>query len=76
VASDLLREQGIASARTELAWSGDRPCLESTRFDRIGAHGRHRVVSLAAWSDAYDGVRDSWPDHDPTVGSFSAPPFI
>jgi len=62
VASHLLREQGIASARTELVWSGDRLCLESTRFDRIGAHGRRGVVSLAAWSDAYDGVRDSWPD--------------
>lgn len=62
VASELLREQGIASAHTALVWSGDRLCLESTRFDRIGAHGRRGVVSLAAWSDAYDGVRDSWPD--------------
>lgn len=62
IASCLLHEQGIASARTELVWSGDRLCLESTRFDRIGAHGRRGVVSLAAWSDAYDGVRDGWPE--------------
>jgi len=62
IAASLLHEQGIASARTELVWSGDRLCLESTRFDRIGAHGRRGVVSLAAWSDAYDGVRDGWPD--------------
>lgn len=62
IASCLLREQGIASAHTELVWSGDRLCLESTRFDRIGAHGRRGMVSLAAWSDAYDGVRDGWPE--------------
>ncbi|MBT2119247.1 type II toxin-antitoxin system HipA family toxin YjjJ [Dyella sp. LX-66] len=62
LAANLLHEQRVASARTELVWSGDRLCLESTRFDRIGAHGRRGVVSLAAWSDAYDGVRDSWPD--------------
>ena len=62
IAACLLHERGIASARTELVWSGDRLCLESTRFDRVGAHGRRGVVSLAAWSDAHDGVRDGWPD--------------
>src|SRR6185437_4081907 len=32
-----------------------RPCLESTRFDRIGTHDRRGLVTLAAWSDAHDG---------------------
>lgn len=62
LAGELLREQGIASAVSELIWSEGRLCLESTRFDRIGAYGRRGVVSLAAWSDAYDGLRDSWPE--------------
>ncbi len=61
LAGELLTEQGLASAHSELIWSRDRLCLESTRFDRIGPHGRRGIVSLAAWSDAHDGVRDSWP---------------
>ena len=61
LASELLAEHGHASARDELAWSQGQLCLESTRFDRLGAHGRRGFVSLAAWSDAHDGVRDSWP---------------
>ena len=61
LAGVLLAEQGMASARSELIFSHGRLCLESTRFDRIGAHGRRGVVSLAAWSDAYDGKRDNWP---------------
>jgi len=60
LASEVLREHGQPSARTELVTSGGRLCLESTRFDRLGAHGRRGVVSLAAWSDAHDGVRDDW----------------
>jgi len=62
LASVLLAEHDLISARSELIWSHGRLCLESTRFDRIGAHGRRGVVSLAAWSDAHDGVRDNWPD--------------
>jgi len=61
LAGEVLAEQGMASARSELIWSGERLCLESTRFDRVGAYGRRGMVSLAAWSDAYDGVRDNWP---------------
>ncbi len=60
LASQLLGEHGHASARDELVWSHGQLCLESTRFDRTGAHGRHGFVSLAAWSDAHDGVRDDW----------------
>ncbi|HWU75241.1 MAG TPA: type II toxin-antitoxin system HipA family toxin YjjJ [Rhodanobacter sp.] len=61
LASQLLGEHGHASAHDELVWSQGQLCLESTRFDRTGAHGRRGFVSLAAWSDAHDGVRDNWP---------------
>lgn len=61
LASTLLAEHGHASVRTELLWSQGRLCLETTRFDRIGAHGRRGFVTLAAWSGAHDGERDDWP---------------
>lgn len=60
VASQVLTEYGLPVASSALVWSDGRLCLESTRFDRLGAHGRRGVVSLAAWSDAHDGVRDNW----------------
>lgn len=61
LAAELLAAHGYASARTELIRSHDWLCLETTRFDRMGAHGRRGFVSLAAWSDAFDGERDHWP---------------
>lgn len=61
LANQLLAEHGHADPRDELVWSQGQLCLESTRFDRIGAHGRRGSVSLAALSDAHDGIRDSWP---------------
>jgi DNA-binding transcriptional ArsR family regulator len=60
LAGGLLAERGHGSARTELVWSQNRLCLEATRFDRIGAHGRRGFVTLAAWNDAHDGERDDW----------------
>lgn len=60
LATELLAEHGHASARTELVVSQGWLCLEATRFDRIGAHGRRGFVTLAAWSDAHDGERDDW----------------
>jgi hypothetical protein len=60
LAGVILAEHGTPSARSELIWSGGRLCLESTRFDRQGAFGRRGMVSLAAWSDAYDGLRGPW----------------
>jgi hypothetical protein len=60
VAGKVLADHGVASARTELLWSGERLCLESTRFDRVGTYGRRGFVTMAAWSDAHDGVRDDW----------------
>ena len=61
LAAALLREHGLPATATVLVRAQERWCLESTRFDRIGAHGRRGVVSLAAWSDAHDDERDSWP---------------
>ena len=61
LAGQVLAEQGIDSSVTELVWSQGRVCLEVTRFDRVGAHGRLGCVTLAAWSDAHDGERDDWP---------------
>jgi hypothetical protein len=61
LAGELLAEQGNASSPNELIWSQGRLCLEVTRFDRVGAHGRRGTVTLAAWSDAHDGERDDWP---------------
>lgn len=60
LAAELLTQHGHASARTELIQSQGWLCLETTRFDRIGAHGRRGFVSLAAWSGAHDGERDDW----------------
>ena len=60
LAAELLAEHGHASARTELVASQGWLCLETTRFDRVGAHGRRGFVTLAAWSDAHDGERDDW----------------
>lgn len=60
LASKVLTEHGLPAANSALIWSDGRLCLESTRFDRRGAHGRRGVISLAAWSDAHDGVRDNW----------------
>lgn len=60
VAAHQLAAHGHASAQAELVTSQGRLCLQSTRFDRIGAHGRRGVVTLAAWSDAHDGLRDNW----------------
>ncbi|TAN02813.1 MAG: type II toxin-antitoxin system HipA family toxinoxin YjjJ [Rhodanobacteraceae bacterium] len=60
LAGTLLAEHGQASAHTELVWSQGRLCLEATRFDRIGAHGRRGFCTLAAWDDAHAGQRDDW----------------
>ncbi|BFI94506.1 MAG: type II toxin-antitoxin system HipA family toxin YjjJ [Rhodanobacter sp.] len=60
LAAGLLAEHGHASTHTELVVSQGWLCLEATRFDRIGAHGRRGFVTLAAWSDAHDGERDDW----------------
>jgi len=61
IAGKVMAAHGLSSAATELIHSNGRVCLEVTRFDRIGAHGRRGCVTLAAWSDAHDSERDDWP---------------
>jgi len=48
--------------KTESRWwdEGNRRFLESVRFDRVGARGRHGVLSLAAVADERLGTRDNW----------------
>ncbi|MGH8192540.1 MAG: type II toxin-antitoxin system HipA family toxin YjjJ [Rhodanobacteraceae bacterium] len=61
LAGQLLAEVRHPVAHAELVWSHGRLCLESTRFDRVGSHGRRGFLTLAALNDAHDGVRDDWP---------------
>lgn len=61
VANQVLRTHGIVCANTTVLETTDgRRCLQSNRFDRIGAHGRMGLVSLAALDDAHGGQRDDW----------------
>ena len=61
LAAELLTRHGHPGARTELIHAHGWLCLEATRFDRVGTHGRRGFVTLAAWSGAHDGERDDWP---------------
>lgn len=57
-----LQARGHAVADTELVVAGERLCLEVTRFDRIGAHGRRGVVSMRALAAEFDGaLSEPWP---------------
>lgn len=60
VANGVLSVHGIACADTSVLDAGGRRFLESTRFDRIGMHGRAGFVTLAAVDDAHHGLRDDW----------------
>jgi hypothetical protein len=59
LAASILSEAGISSAKTQLLEAGGRHFLESCRFDRIGAHGRRCLVSLAALDAAFFGKADT-----------------
>lgn len=59
MAADILSKAGIPSAKTQLLESEGRQFLESCRFDRIGAHGRRCIVSLAALDAAFFGKADT-----------------
>lgn len=54
-AAIVLAENGIPAAQTALIDAGGRRFLESTRFDRIGRHGRRNLVSLSALDAAFFG---------------------
>ncbi len=63
LAAGLLNENGIAAAGTELLEAGGRRFLEVARFDRVGAHGRRGLSSLAALDAAFFGqLQTPWTD--------------
>lgn len=55
IAATLLIENSIPAIQTTLFDSGGRRFLESTRFDRVGPHGRLGLVSLSALDAAFFG---------------------
>ncbi len=56
----LLRERGIAAAKSEWFLSAGRAYLDVERFDRQGARGRLGVVSLHAYDAHHYARLDSW----------------
>lgn len=60
VASKVLSENGINSARSELFEFDGQVFLQSERFDRIGAEGRRGAVSLHSVDAARYGNLDRW----------------
>jgi DNA-binding transcriptional ArsR family regulator len=55
VAATILSVHGIPASKTELIMGAGRVFLESTRFDRVGAHGRKGLSSLWALDGAFFG---------------------
>jgi hypothetical protein len=52
---------GLPAARTRVHGAAGRTFLEVVRFDRVGAHGRRPLCSLAGLNDALLGLRGrSW----------------
>ncbi|MFO0335160.1 MAG: type II toxin-antitoxin system HipA family toxin YjjJ [Pseudomonadota bacterium] len=60
LASDFLRSEGVAAARSHVVESGTRVFLESERFDRVGSEGRRGVVTLLAIDAQFHGELDRW----------------
>lgn len=59
--AEVVRESGFAeSAGTDLVESEGRVFLESTRFDRLGAHGRLGVMSFGALELEWLGKPSNW----------------
>ncbi|GAA4033362.1 hypothetical protein GCM10022212_35650 [Actimicrobium antarcticum] len=55
-----LERNGIASAKSEILISQHRVFLESTRFDRMGSHGRLPLLSLAGLAGETGALDKSW----------------
>ncbi|MBX3024619.1 type II toxin-antitoxin system HipA family toxin YjjJ [bacterium] len=60
LATEVLRDHGIAACHTAWCAGSERVFLEVTRFDRLGEHGRRGVVSLLAVAMATGATLDSW----------------
>ncbi|MBL0076378.1 MAG: type II toxin-antitoxin system HipA family toxin YjjJ [Rhodocyclaceae bacterium] len=62
LASETLREAGIAAAKTQIINHAGQRFLEVERFDRVGALGRCGLFSLAALDAEFVGAGSgSWP---------------
>jgi len=62
-------EHGLATAGARTFDAGGRRFLEVIRHDRVGAHGRRGVVSLAALHGAMaDGTATDWPSAVQALG--------
>jgi hypothetical protein len=57
----VLRDHGIAAARTSLHVHGTQRFLEVQRFDRDGALGRRALFSIAALDAEFVGSPGPWP---------------
>jgi hypothetical protein len=60
LATEVLHGAGLTPTSTALVTAGERTFLETQRFDRHGARGRTGLISLAALTNQYLGVRDNW----------------
>jgi hypothetical protein len=60
LATQVLQNAHLTPSTSEMVRAGGRTFLESERFDRHGTRGRSGLVSLAALSNQYLGVRDNW----------------
>ncbi|MRR54266.1 MAG: transcriptional regulator [Deltaproteobacteria bacterium] len=60
LASNIIRDAGIAATKSTLIFAGDRAFLEVVRFDRVGRLGRCPINSLGVVDDEFFGYRDNW----------------
>ncbi|MGZ3655489.1 MAG: type II toxin-antitoxin system HipA family toxin YjjJ [Bdellovibrionota bacterium] len=61
LALETLRSHGFETAENRILISEGRTFLELTRFDRMGLHGRKRVLSLLALDAGRVARTESWP---------------
>ncbi|MGK5085546.1 type II toxin-antitoxin system HipA family toxin YjjJ [Bdellovibrionota bacterium FG-1] len=60
LASEVLRDHGISSAKTRVLEGGGRTFLETIRFDRVGVQGRKGVLTLSAFENEWTGGGQNW----------------
>jgi hypothetical protein len=60
LALETLRDHGLPAAQSQILFPGDRVCLETARFDRVGSIGRRPLVSLASVDAELIGQGLSW----------------
>jgi HipA-like C-terminal domain len=61
LALQILAQDGVSTATTQVLQSPQRSYLESVRFDRIGLEGKRHVVAVDALHDEFvGGPRENW----------------